>query len=316
MSAAATSWRAQPERGSRTGLELLVLMTDLLGRDFVGLILWPVCVYFALFATAARRASEAYLARMKITPSFANVVRHLHAFGWVAADRYLFLAGDLREFELHHHGHEHMLSLAESPNGALLLGSHVGSFEAMRTLALRHDFSLSIVADFGNAARINGVFAQLHPQLKLDLIEMDPNNSLWMLEVKERTEAGGMVAMLADRVDDEPDAGRIPRAVTVDFLGGRAAFPTGPFVLAHTLQCPVVLALALFDGGRRYDLHCEPLAERVELPRNDRARALQELVQRYADRLAAHVTSAPFNWFNFYDFWKPQEALGSSTAHE
>jgi predicted LPLAT superfamily acyltransferase len=26
-------------------------------------------------------------------------------------------------------------------------------------------------------------------------------------------------------------------------------------------------------------------------------------VQRYADSLARHARDAPFNWFNFYDFW-------------
>lgn len=310
------SWRDHPERGSRTGLELLVLMTDILGRDFVGLVLWPVCVYFALFARKARAASQAYLARMQIPATFANVVRHLHRFAWVAADRYLFLAEDLRTFELRHFGHEHMLTMAQDPRGALLLGSHVGSFEAMRTLALRHQFPLAIVADFGNAARINGVLSQLQPNLKLDLIEHDPHNTLWMLEVKARTEVGGLVAMLADRASDEEraqpaGARQVPRAVQVDFLGGRAMLPTGPFVLAHVLGCPVYLVFALFDGQRRYDLYCEPFADRIELPRTDRARALEELTQRYADRLAAHVAKDPFNWFNFYDFWKPENGLGA-----
>jgi predicted LPLAT superfamily acyltransferase len=32
---------------------------------------------------------------------------------------------------------------------------------------------------------------------------------------------------------------------------------------------------------------------------------LTQLVQAYADRLAAHVRGAPYNWLNFFDFWAP-----------
>jgi hypothetical protein len=34
--------------------------------------------------------------------------------------------------------------------------------------------------------------------------------------------------------------------------------------------------------------------------------AVGEIVQRYADRLAHHARTAPYNWFNFYDFWHVQ----------
>lgn len=312
-----TRWREQPERGSQTGIELLMLMTDRLGREFVWLVLWPVCVYFALVAANARRASQAYLRRMQVPPSFSNVVRHLHAFAQVAADRYLFLAGEVGEFEVRHHGHEHMLEVGRSPRGALLLGSHVGSFEAMRSLAEQHDFSLSVVADFGNAAKINGMFARHLPHMRLDIIEAEPTNTLWMLQVKERIEQGKLVAMLADRLNGDG-----ARGAEVELLGGVARLPTGPFVLAHILECPVVLVFALFDGERGYDLYCEPLAERVRLPRRERDLALREWAQRYADRIEHHVRLAPFNWFNFFDYWlpvasdRPSPSSPSDHAHE
>ena len=31
---------------------------------------------------------------------------------------------------------------------------------------------------------------------------------------------------------------------------------------------------------------------------------LQDYAQRYADRLAHHARLAPYNWFNFYDYWR------------
>jgi predicted LPLAT superfamily acyltransferase len=30
---------------------------------------------------------------------------------------------------------------------------------------------------------------------------------------------------------------------------------------------------------------------------------LRDLVERYAARVEHHCRTAPYNWFNFYDFW-------------
>jgi predicted LPLAT superfamily acyltransferase len=59
----------------------------------------------------------------------------------------------------------------------------------------------------------------------------------------------------------------------------------------------------LYTAPSRYDLYCEPFAERITLPRRGREQALLDVVQRYADRLEEHARRAPDNWFNFYDFW-------------
>lgn len=309
------AWRKQPERGSMLGLRLLAHILDHLGREFLGYVLWPVCVYFALFAPNARRASQSYLRRMGLPTGFSAVVRHLWMFARVAVDRTLFLAGQSDQFEFHTHGHPTMAALAQSSKegrGALLLGAHLGSFEAMRALAARYDYPVAIVADFGNARRINGIFAELNPGADIDLIEREPGNGTWMLEVKTRTDDGRLVAFLADRAaeagDHRKESSRsYPRSVECDFLGGRAHFPTGAFIMAYVAKCPVYLVIAVFDGHRRYDAYCELLAERVELPRQDRAGALSRYVQEYADRLGEHVRRAPWNWFNFFEFWNPED---------
>ena len=52
-----------------------------------------------------------------------------------------------------------------------------------------------------------------------------------------------------------------------------------------------------FRSIRRYELHLE----RLELPRDAPAEAW---LAAYVARLEAHTRSAPWNWFNFYDFWE------------
>ena len=65
----------------------------------------------------------------------------------------------------------------------------------------------------------------------------------------------------------------------------------------------VIIVFGIWRGGDRYEAHVEMLSEKIDLPRATREAALTRLVQEYADRLAAHVRDAPYNWLNFFDFW-------------
>jgi predicted LPLAT superfamily acyltransferase len=71
---------------------------------------------------------------------------------------------------------------------------------------------------------------------------------------------------------------------------------------------PVVLGFGLYRGGNRYDLCFEAFQERFETSRAQRGAAVGGLIQRYARRLEHHARAAPYNWFNFYDFWHPDDA--------
>ena len=87
-------------------------------------------------------------------------------------------------------------------------------------------------------------------------------------------------------------------SVTVPFLGTPARFPTGPFRLAVLLRRPIVLMFGLYRGGNHYDIHFEALE-----PASGE-NALEQSLRRYVERLEHFCRLAPYNWFNFYDYWK------------
>ena len=106
------------------------------------------------------------------------------------------------------------------------------------------------------------------------------------------------VGMLADRSlgDDATHE--------VEFLGSPAAFPLGPWRMAAMLRRPVFLMAGLYLGANRYELHFVELADFSKVERSGRDAAIREAVQRYADSLADLCHKAPYNWFNFFDFWQ------------
>ncbi len=103
--------------------------------------------------------------------------------------------------------------------------------------------------------------------------------------------------MLGDRVAESEKVTRCR------FLGQETLFPAGPALLAGTLQVPVILVFGLYRGGNRYDIHFELLAEEIRFTRAERETVVQYWTQRYAERLEHYAKLAPYNWFNFYDYW-------------
>ena len=112
-----------------------------------------------------------------------------------------------------------------------------------------------------------------------------------------------MVVLVGDRV---PVMHGSPR-VKAPFLGRPAPFAVGPYVLAHVLECPVLLFFCLREAGA-YSLFVEPFAERIHLPRRERDAAAAAWAARYAARLADYAARFPLQWYNFYDFWSDAPA--------
>jgi predicted LPLAT superfamily acyltransferase len=107
-----------------------------------------------------------------------------------------------------------------------------------------------------------------------------------------------VLGVLGDRtLDDGP-------TVPVTFLGETARFPLGPMRLAAALECPVLFMTGLHRGGNRYAIHFEPLADFTGIERKGRDTAIREALAAYAAKLERHCHGAPFNWFNFFNFWR------------
>lgn len=294
---AGTRWQDVGEKGSAIGISLLFRLGTMFGRRIPGLILPFVAAWYVLFHPSVRRASQAYLRRLQGRARIRDVFRHVHCFARVVLDRLFMVRGDLRPFRITFDGQEHLESLRAASRGAVLIVSHLGSFEVLRALSVRRAFPVRILGYFRNANLINDALRRVNPSIDVSLIEIRPGDASFVFEVERCISEGHLVGTMGDRVGFDGKHARAP------FLGSDASFPTGPYLLAAALRCPVYLAFGLYSEPNRYELYCEPFEDRIELPRAARDEALQAYVARYAARLEHHCRLAPYNWFNFYDFW-------------
>ena len=291
-------WISKPERGSPAALALVRWIALHLGRRVGRLLLFPITLYFVATSPGTRKASRQFLRRaLDREPTWVDVFRHHHCFAATVLDRVFLLAGRFGLFEMAVNGAEALLSRVRAGQGCILLGSHLGSFEALRATGItaQHLPIRVLMYRDHNAAIVRALDA-INPTIASTVIDLGRVDA--MFQVREALERGEVVGMLGDRVDGSE------RTARVRFLDAEAEFPLGPLLLASVLRVPVILFFGLYRGGRRYDLQFELLAESVTADRASRDVELTRLAQTYASRLEHYARLAPFNWFNFYAFWQ------------
>jgi predicted LPLAT superfamily acyltransferase len=290
-------WAALPERGTPASLRLMVWIALQIGRWATRLLLYPITFYFFVSSSAARRMSYQYLKRARAyPPRWWHVLRHFHCFAATILDRVYLLRGEFEYFEVAIHQSEILHRQIDTGKGCILLGSHLGSFEVLRTLGVtQKNFPLKVLMDTVHNQNITRFLDALNPKIAGTVIVPDRPDTL--IRVKESLDAGFCIGMLGDRVATGD------KTTQCQFLDAPATFPAGPILLAAMVHCPVILFFGLYRGGNRYGIYFEHFADEIILNRERRAEDIQYWAQQYAGRLEYYARLAPYNWFNFYPFW-------------
>jgi predicted LPLAT superfamily acyltransferase len=277
------TWRGRQERGS-IGLKRLIIWIALhAGRATCRVLLLPICAYFLASAPVARQASRGFLARALGRPATArDTFRHLLVFATTLLDRVFLLHGRHREFDVKVTNAQVFERALAAGRGCLLLGSHLGSFEMLGVVgALERRLAINMVMHRADGAGLRELLAATGVTVPYRVILLGQPGS--MMRVRECLARGEVVGILADRVYGKE------ATATVPFLGAPARFSQGPFRLARLTGAPAVTIFGIYRGGRRYEIAFEALEAPGPAP--------------YAAILERQARAAPFNWFNFYDFW-------------
>jgi predicted LPLAT superfamily acyltransferase len=294
-----TAWKERGEIGNTFWLRVIVWISRSCGRGVAQCLMWPAALYFFVRRGPERRASRLYLDRVLGRPASTwNVYRHIQCFSATILDRLFLFSERFRRFDIRAQGLPALDAALEAGQGVLLIGSHLGSFDALRVLSLeRPEVKVRIVLDIEHSQRLSQFLNALNPSLAASIINAREAGPAAAIAIKQALDENAIVALLADR--GQPNN---PTQMA-SFLGYPAPFPVSPWLLAAAVKTPVMLAFGLYRGGNRYDLHFEMFADRLTIDRSRRSEVLSEILQRFADRLAHYARLAPYNWFNFYDFW-------------
>jgi len=300
-------WAQLEERGIIWGMQLLVKVYLLLGRQVLQFFLYPVVSYYWLINRAGRQASRQYLQRVSaylpeqgLQGSNYDSYRHFISFANAIIDKLAVWSGSITLQDIDYKGREAIAEHLSQRHGLLILGSHLGNLEVLRAIAsLRKDVTLNVLVHTKHAEKFNALLKRHATTSRVNLMQVTDTNAATAMLLQDKIDAGELVVIAADRI---PVTGH-DRVTSAAYLGCPALFPQGPFILAALLKCPVYTLFCLKHLDR-YTIYFDWFSDGLTLPRKNREASLARYAQEYADRLQHYCLKEPLQWFNFYDFWQ------------
>ncbi|MFH3549722.1 acyltransferase [Acinetobacter nosocomialis] len=302
---ASPKWNDIKERGGMLPLMLMLWFYRFGGRWLCKLVLYFVIMWYWLFAVAARQASLLYLrklhrfagAKSPFThePTLGNSYTHFMQFGECILDKIEGWLGNIPEQKLEIFGHEYFHQHYQK--GALIVVSHFGNIELLRAIKSDHPQKINVLVYQKHATKFNDFLKKINDKADVCLLSVDELGIETAMLLQDKMQQGEWVIVAADRLPVQSD-----RVQQLEFLGETAAFPQGAWILANLLKMPVI-AVFCYRMQQQFQVHIHLISEQVDLPRAHRIESMQSVTRTYVNVLEQHCMRAPYQWFNFYNFW-------------
>lgn len=301
MTDPAVTWTDTRESGSLWQLQLMQFLARTSPAFIVDPLLWVIALVFAAdMRRTTTQASVQYLRRiLNREPTLWERQRHALIFSHVVLDRVRLLDRGLDQISVQAEGQDLIKDLVSQGKGAVLLGAHFGSFEALRAFDRElPDLKIRYLMYPDHAQKSTAVLNKLHPEMAARIIPLT-DGPMAMIDVFESLKNGEFVAILGDRLPDKS----VRAKVSVQFFGDAIDVPTSPYMAAMAAKVPIILSAAIWREKNQYAAQFSILHDGTEIPRKDRKQKTQNMAQNYATTLENMCLRDPYNWFNFFDIW-------------
>ncbi|MDC7219033.1 MAG: hypothetical protein PQJ59_03770 [Spirochaetales bacterium] len=321
-------WSEEKEKArSLWPMKILFYSYKYFGKAFFRLLLHPVVLFFFIFAPPTRKISRAYLERVHKKNGEEGKVRlseiywHIFSFSYALLEKQSAWAGDMSARELLEvtPDIDVLKDQLREKKGAVIIGSHLGNIEMLRAFASLEEgshipeFGIHSVVDFAGTAQFNRLLKEINPQSMVQLVNASDIGADTIIRLQEGIERGDLVIIAGDRTAKN-NRGKSTR---VDFLGEKASFPTGAFILASLLEGPVYYMFALRTNDRDlkspYEFHVYKSAHELGKSRRERKQNIEKVTKEYVSHLESLCLKHPYQWYNFFNFW---EAVDSEKGED
>ncbi len=317
-----THWSSQSERASNWGIAFLISLMKFTGPGFIKLVVIPVSLYYFLTSPDTRKVSREYIKRLEkmredngksvnLPGGFLSwtVFRHMLNFSQSMVDRIYSWNSKEKAVKYEVEGREIMDSVLNvDSQGAIIFVSHLGNFDlAIARTNLTPNKRFNIIMDTSHTRTYNNYRDKIFDSSQVRFIEPSEITPLVTMDLVNRTANGEVVFIAADRTVSSDSK----NTVLAEFLGDLAAFPIGPYIMAHLLEVPAYIMFSV-QRSNLCLIRFEAFEDRISISRQDRDQAIRRYAQKFACRLELACFEFPLQWYNFYDFW----VLPEATEHD
>lgn len=289
------AWKGR-SRGSKTGISIFVWLLHKGGLKPAYALLHFVTLYYRFFVPAATRPLQyLYKTRMGFSASQTHklIKKNILIFGQTLIDKIAVLSDAASQLTFTHEGFSNIDKLVADGKGGILLSAHLGNWEVAGHLLKRLESKVNIVMYDGEAAQMKQYMDQFDSKRSYNVI-LIKNDLSHIYEISAALARNELICLHGDRF--RPGN----RTIAHDFLGAKANFPAGPFILASKLKAPICFVFAFKDTNFHYHFTAEAPAVYEGRGQEGINRMLDDYVALLETKLKQH----PEQWFNYYDFWK------------
>jgi predicted LPLAT superfamily acyltransferase len=292
------SWYAIRESGSRWGLRFFLWILKALGYRAARSLAYLISLYFFVFQSSVRKHCAEFHRRVLGRSSLFLAYRAIVNFSITVVDRAYIQMGRASYFSMTIHGEDVLRRIkATRDEGAIVLGSHLGSIEVGPALSKRLGVSVGMLMYHQRSSMLYQELERINPDIFRGIIEMKKDSLGYILEVRERYEKGDLIGILGDRTWKTGPTLRLP------FFGVDKNFPIGAYHIASILKAPIIFMVIVKGGLKEFHCYIEELASAADAESKSRDRFTEEVLKKYVSRLEEYCRRFPLHWFNYYDFW-------------
>lgn len=280
-------------RGGRFGYHFFISVIKFLGPGWAYFFLSLIVVYFIPFAPKATAAVWKYNRRRLnygILRSVKELYLHYYVFGQTIIDKIALSGGLTEKYSFDFDNYERFLEIINGSSGVVLIGAHMGCWEAGSAFFGKYGKKINIVMFDAEHEEIKEELGENRKERDFKIIPVNKDTIAAMLDIKVALNNGEYVCFNGDRYLNKDSS------VEKDFMGGKAYFPAGPFLIASKTRVPVVFYYAMREKGRKYRFMFYEASSGGKVTR-------EELMDKYIAVLEDMIGKYPRQWFNFYKFW-------------
>ena len=280
-------------KGSLLGYKIFLFFVKVLGLGFAYRLLQLVTYYYFLFAARPKKALlDFYSETLHISgkPALDLVRKNFYIFGQTLLDRAAFLLGKDSNFTHIFENEQYLLDIKNGGKGGMLLSAHLGNWEtAGNLLKGRITPTINIVMLDAEVESIKKFMDLSTGGSRFKIIPIK-NDLSHIISIRNALINNEFVAIPAERYMDGA------KFIEMDFMGKKAKFPYGPFVIASKFDAPVTFVFAAKDGKYSYHLSATaPITQKMKP---------EEIARLYVDELERKVRQYPEQWFNYFNFFQ------------
>ncbi|MBS1646971.1 MAG: lipid A biosynthesis acyltransferase [Bacteroidetes bacterium] len=289
--------------GGVLGYRIFVFLLKNTGLRFSYFFLHIITFFYFLFSKA-NRSTYYYFKKIQGYPTLKaimSIYQCYYVFGQTLLDKFAFLSGAVKtKFSFVREGQEELIHIHKQKKGCILVSAHTGNWEVAGQFLNAYDkLKFNMLVYDNEAEQMKKYVGDVLKNKQINLISMRHGDIGYLVELHRAFSEQEWLVMHGDRFTSGAPF------IEKTFLGKKAKFPIGPFILAAKFGVPVLFSCCMKESRYGYKFYAQQGSLQ---PKARGERATQETVEilsnEYIAFLEKIVKKYPLQWFNFYEFWE------------